>query len=222
MQTTDRHVEQPMLGVKRRLWRKDDEHADAADINFQPVRVKALNRDNYTCRYCGFKASKYQEVHHLDDDHQNNALENLLTVCNLCHQVFHLGMCAMRNGGFIAVIPELTQTEINNIVRGIFVGSMLSDKHHDKLQGLYAILEYRGSDTLKTIYGIDISNPYVFAEILSLGDSSIFENRAILMKPLRLIASKNAFHSGQLEYYAKSYPDTFMPDNWIALSRQLM
>ena len=88
----NRAANQPVFGVKRKLWRKDDEHADVADAGFTPVRTEVLQRDNYPCRFCGFKAAKYQEVHHLDDNHQNNDPQNLLTVCNLCHQVHHLGM----------------------------------------------------------------------------------------------------------------------------------
>lgn len=212
---------EPILGVKRKLWRRDDEHASPADLAFQSTRKAVLSRDDFTCFYCRFKAEKYQEVHHKDDDHKNNSEANLLTVCNLCHQVFHIGMCAMRGGGFFAAIPELTQTQVNNIARAILVGSLLSDKHCDKLLGLYAVLEYRGSNTLKRLYGVDISDPYVFAEILSLGDETLYRKRAALLSPLRLVPTKQSFHGGQIEYYANNHPDQFNPAVWTALSKQL-
>ncbi|WP_240533902.1 HNH endonuclease [Aeromonas veronii] len=145
------------------------------------MRTEVLQRDNYTCRFCGFKAAKYQEVHHLDDNHQNNDPQNLLTVCNLCHQVHHLGMCAMRNGGFIAAIPELTQTEVNNLVRAIHVAEYVADAAvRDKLKSLFAIFQFRGCDTLKALYGVDISNPYALAETLSTCPDDIYAKRAEL------------------------------------------
>lgn len=219
----NRAENQPVFGVKRKLWRKDDEHADVADARFTTVRTEVLQRDNYTCRFCGFKAAKYQEVHHLDDNHQNNDPQNLVTVCNLCHQVHHLGMCAMRNGGFIAAIPELTQTEVNNIVRAIHVAEHVADEVvRNKLKSLFAIFQYRGCDTLKALYGVDISNPYVLAEALSMCPDDIYAKRAELFAPLRLVAYKEAFHAGQLEFYAANYRDRFLPESWTPLTRQLL
>jgi len=219
----NRAANQPVFGVKRKLWRKDDEHAYIADAEFTSVRTNVLQRDNYTCRFCGFKAAKYQEVHHLDDNHQNNDLQNLVTVCNLCHQVHHLGMCAMRNGGFIAVIPELTQTEVNNLVRAIHVAEYVADAAvRDKLKSLFAIFQFRGFDTLKELYGVDISNPYTLAEALSTCTDDIYAKRAELFAPLRLVASKEAFHAGQLEYYATNNRALFIPQSWPPLTRQLL
>ena len=219
----NRKDNQPILGVKRKLWRKDDEHADIADAAFNPVRTEVLQRDNYTCQFCGFKAAKYQEVHHIDDDHNNNSPNNLITVCNLCHQVHHLGMCAMRSGGFIAAIPELTQTEINNLIRAIHVSEFIDDKvARDKLVGLFSIFQYRGFDTLKRLYGVDISNPFTLAETLSTCPEEIYTNRSDIFSPLRVIASKEAFHAGQLEYYGANNRALFLPENWPPLTRQLL
>lgn len=219
----NRAANQPVLAVKRKLWRKDDDHADIADASFNPLRTEVLQRDNYTCRFCGFKAAKYQEVHHLDDNHQNNVKENLLTVCNLCHQVHHLGMCAMRNGGFIAAIPELTQTEINNLVRAIYVTDLIADPEiRNKLKSLYAIFQFRGSDTLKTLFGLDISTPFTLAEVLSNCPDDMYAKRAETFAPLRLVGTKESFHSGQLEYYAANSRALFLPEDWSAKARQLL
>ncbi|KGT54018.1 type IV secretion protein DotN [Xanthomonas citri pv. fuscans] len=218
-----RHANQPLLGVKRKLWRKDDEHADVADSAFAAIRTEVLRRDHHTCVFCGFSAAKYQEVHHKDDDHTNNAYDNLITVCNVCHQVHHLGMCAMRNGGFIAAVPELTQTEINNIVRAIFVTDLIGDSDiKDKLKGLYAIFQSRGQDLLKGIFGIDISSPFTLAEVLSNCPDEMFTKRGELLAPLRLVPTREAFNAGQLEYYAANSRAIFLPENWSGMARQLV
>lgn len=218
-----REANQPILSVKRKLWRKDDDHAALADAAFVKTREDILRRDNHTCKHCAFKASKYQEIHHLDDNHQNNNTANLVTVCTLCHQVYHVGMCAMRNGGFIAVLPELTQTEINNIARALFVSELIAnDDIKDRLKSLYAIFQFRGTDTLKTLFGIDISSPFTFAEVLSNCPDEMYARRQDLFGSLRLVPTKEAFHPGQLEYYATNNRPLFLPDDWSAKTRQLL
>ena len=219
----NRLANQPIISVKRTTWRKDDDHADAADVVFMETRKNVFQRDNYTCRYCTFKASKYKEVHHVDDDHKNNELSNLITVCNLCHQVFHLGMCAMRNSGFIAAIPEITQTEINNIMRSIYVAEFTGNTQlKDKMKSLYALFQYRGMDTLKNLYGIDISTPYALAEVLSTCPDDIFNQRGKIFASLRVVPTKEAFHAGQIEFYAVNQKALFDPKQWETLRPQLI
>lgn len=213
---------QPVPSVKRKLWRKDDDHAMVSDDSFKSVRENVKARDDNKCRFCGFKAAKYQEVHHFDDDHSNNDPSNLLTICTLCHQVHHLGMCGMRNGGFFAAIPELSQTEVNHIVRAHFVMQLMNVNQNskDKLTGLYAIFRSR-SDMLKEAFQLDISSPLLFAEILSTCDDKMYSSRPKIMESLRLVPTKEAFHVGQLEYYAANLTEKFKPTTWAALSSQL-
>ena len=61
-------------------------------------RQKALIRDNFTCQLCGKNKNETRlQIHHIDGNgtrkngkilkssEQNNALENLMTVCCKCH-----------------------------------------------------------------------------------------------------------------------------------------
>lgn len=48
------------------------------------LRLKILKRDAYTCQYCGFKAEKWQIVHHIDGNPNNNEEDNLETICPMC------------------------------------------------------------------------------------------------------------------------------------------
>ena len=115
----ERFTNLPVLSVKRKQWRMEQSEHDRneADAVFQEVRKKVLDRDGRRCWFCGFTSTAHQEVHHLDDDHTNNRLDNLVTICNIDHLCFHLGLAAMRGAIFLAVIPELTQAEITNLMR---------------------------------------------------------------------------------------------------------
>lgn len=227
---TDRFANQPAGSVKRKLWRRDDDHAHLLDAKCADIREAVLKRDNYSCRFCNFKSSRHQEVHHFDDDHGNNAPDNLLTCCNLCHQVHHIGMCAMRNAGFLAVIPEITQTEVNHIARAFFVSELIADQAtKDKLTSLYAILQSRGHDTLKKIFvsddassTLDLSSAYTWADALSNAPDELYNNRLALLAPMRLVPTREAFAQEQLEHYATQSKAMFTATNWFALTEQLM
>lgn len=52
-------------------------------------------RDGHLCQRCGSAGRLH--VHHIDTDKLNNALENLITLCNSCHGRVHAEM--LRGGG---------------------------------------------------------------------------------------------------------------------------
>lgn len=70
--------------------------SDLAKENKNPTFTKALKqrvkeRDNYQCQECGIKArqlrqmNSYLTVHHIDFNHHNCVIDNLITLCPLCH-----------------------------------------------------------------------------------------------------------------------------------------
>lgn len=227
---------QPLLGVKRAKWRLDDEHADEADTDFARIKSAILTNQAFTCQFCAFRAAKYQEIHHFNDDHHDNSAENLLTTCNLCHQVHHLGMAGMNASGFMAYIPELTQVEINHLVRAHFVvcasvdaaretnkPSRYTPAHQEQMRALYASFQARG-DRLKLIFNIDISSPSCFVNALSsLMSSEQYAARMRVLDGLRLVATAAAFRPGQLDYYGANLP-TYASGvgEWQARTRTLI
>jgi intracellular multiplication protein IcmJ len=108
----------------------NDKGSQEADMEFQRVRKKALERDNHTCRFCGFKNNKWQEVHHFNDDHNDNRLENLITTCPFCHMCQHIGLAGARREAILIYRPEITQAQIHHLVRTALVASA----HHESLK----------------------------------------------------------------------------------------
>jgi len=50
----------------------------------------ARQRDNYTCQRCGItedELGRALDVHHIDDDKENNEQSNLLSLCHSCHSI---------------------------------------------------------------------------------------------------------------------------------------
>ncbi|MFH0969951.1 MAG: hypothetical protein V1776_00610 [Candidatus Diapherotrites archaeon] len=65
---------------------------------WKQIRLKILERDNYACQYCGFKSDKWQIVHHIDGNPNNNHHSNLMLVCQMCNLIEHAGMGCVLQG----------------------------------------------------------------------------------------------------------------------------
>lgn len=46
---------------------------------------------DYKCQICGLQL-KNLDVHHYDNNHNNNDVENLIPVCKSCHRLIHKGV----------------------------------------------------------------------------------------------------------------------------------
>lgn len=215
----------PVLSVKRTLWRMEEaEHTrNEADALFQEARKKALTRDGGRCWFCGWQSAAYQEVHHADDDHTNNHVDNLVTVCNIDHMCFHLGLAAMRGAMFLAFVPELTQAEVTNLMRLYHCKMRIGDEAMQlKLQGFHALFESRSVEVFKRVFEADFSGGHEISVALSKLDDSAFARRARTLQGLRVVPTAAAFHAGQLEaYIGRSHAAYFQPDNGAALLQQL-
>jgi 5-methylcytosine-specific restriction endonuclease McrA len=54
---------------------------------FEGNAIKALERDSFLCTICGENGTVSRiEVHHIDRNRANNAVENLCTICGNCHR----------------------------------------------------------------------------------------------------------------------------------------
>jgi len=49
---------------------------------------QVLQRDNYECQNCHSKESLVE--HHINGNHEDNRMENLVTLCQKCHRAIHL------------------------------------------------------------------------------------------------------------------------------------
>lgn len=208
----------PVLSVKRKEWRMEQtEHErNEADMAFQQVRKQVLERDGRRCCICGFTSTVYQEVHHLDDNHNNNSLDNLITICNVCHLCFHIGLAAMRGAIFLAVVPELTQAEITNLMR-LYHCAMRSGNAEtvERLEGLYAIFESRSVEVFKRAFEADFSKGHEIAEALSKMEEAKFAMRGKALSNLRVIPTKEAFREEQIiSYMTRTHTEYFGGKHW--------
>lgn len=87
------------------------------------MKEEALQRDGNTCRFCGFHALKYQRVIACADAGD----PPYATVCTFCEQCLMPETTGITGAGLLVWLPELTQVQLNHIVRAIYVARSLRE-----------------------------------------------------------------------------------------------
>ena len=92
------------------------------DKAFLPVERRVLERDIYTCRFCGFQAQEFQEVVNLDGNYNNNLISNMVTACCFCKQCLFLQAVGLddMSGGQLIYLPEMSQGDLNSFCHVLF------------------------------------------------------------------------------------------------------
>jgi intracellular multiplication protein IcmJ len=117
-----------VLSVRCRNWRVADADAVEGDGEFKRLRPVVQERDKHTCKFCGFKSSSYQEIHHIDGDHANHVKDNLATICMFCHGCFHLNRAGRDGEASLIWMPEISQERLNHILRSLFAADRWADQ----------------------------------------------------------------------------------------------
>jgi intracellular multiplication protein IcmJ len=207
-----------ILSATRASWQIPAHHGTEQDgaAAMKEVRPKVLARDDFTCIFCQFKAHKWQEVHHLDDDHGNLTLSNLVTACAFCHQCFHLGLAGSTAGGQLIWLPEMTQVELNHLARALFV-AMRDDKSkvYAAASGLYMSLESRGV-FMEQHFAAGASDPGILGQAFLKMKSEMYENRADFLRNIRLLPQRSRFEA-QVKYWSEVVFRDLPPESWERL-----
>lgn len=191
------------ITAKKSLWTINVLHGTKFDPDprMQKVRDSILNRDKHTCQCCGWKSKDFQEIHHIDHNHDNFNENNLITTCPLCHQVFHLPSISALKGGSIIWLPEISQEMLNNLCANLFI-AMENKTLKDVANTIYIELEKR-KEFVNNYIGRNLggTDPGVLAEVLISveNNSEIISN---INNNLRILPNKNRFKT-QIDHWVK-------------------
>lgn len=213
-----------------------------ADDGFKLVKKKVRERDKHTCRFCGFTQKTvdyYMQVHHIDDDHHNNSMENLITACMHCHAVHHIGLWGSADEAKIIYLPELPQFYLNHLLRNILVAK----RFHAKLEadvrtaergprgGAPAALIERAraaksmAEQAEAIFDrlrardveaekrLGTSNPADVANALLHAPDDVYDRRGDSLAPFRLLLLGHHHPGGRSE--SPNDKMTEIVDNWL-------
>lgn len=93
------------------------------------------------CCFCGFADGEYLELHHKNGDHDDFSLENLDTICSLCHRTLHLGWAMVDNCcslGMMKIEPDQQNQ-----------GETLDYSIYNLLYRTYFLVRYQGRNLQK-------------------------------------------------------------------------
>ena len=96
----------------------DAEKGVARDRNaLKNQTEKTLKRDDYVCRFCGFRSLHYQRVLSWPDAGD----PPFATACTFCEQCIALERAGITGSGVLIWLPEIEQAELNHIARAIYI-----------------------------------------------------------------------------------------------------
>jgi intracellular multiplication protein IcmJ len=127
------------------------------------LKQKILDRDNQTCRFCGFESRKYQDVHALDGNLSNTHNDNLATSCIFCQQCFDLEKTSHMRSGVLIWLPEIEQADLHHIARAIYVARISQGSMAEAAKNGYKVLMDR-REVAKDRLGTD--DPFILSTVM--------------------------------------------------------
>lgn len=126
-------------------------------------KQKIFVRDDYTCRCCGFKSQKYQDILFLNGVSTDRRPVNMATVCIFCHQCFNLEQVAMMRSGVLVWLPEISQADLHHVARAAYVARISQGPVADAARRTLDVFMQRREDIRKRL-GAD--DPFILAAVL--------------------------------------------------------
>lgn len=204
------------LSIKRRLHRRHDSGAAAADAEFAAVREEVLRKHGWACVDCGWKsqASGALQVHHLNDDHSDNSLENLVPKCAADHAYHHIGCDAPSPGGHqglasqmrIAYAPWIRARDMN-LLQMALAAAWNDPRLGSAAKAIYALLM---TATRVVHDGVGTHHAKDFAAALEQMSQEQYEQRRV--DDFRIV-----FHPDLLQTWAKRWKEDYPllpPSGW--------
>lgn len=173
----------------------------SADVHKVQDDVKSvvLQRDDYTCRYCGFKSKKYQEVHFVGASDKVKGPDDYVTACTFCFQCFHIDRIERMQSGAVIWLPEIGQAALHHLCRAIYIARIsqgpMAEAARDALEALLSRKE-----EAKNRLGTD--SPKIVATVLQdFLEMSEYKNRLVKLRGFRILPlDRRIIKEGELEF----------------------
>lgn len=166
-----------------------------SDPGFTSFAERVFERDDFTCRFCGFQAKEYQEVVNLDGNYSNNYLSNLVTACCFCAQCFFIEVVGKGEygGGTLIYLPEITQNDLNGLCHVLFCAMANATNYRAEAQAIYNGLRLRAK-VVEQKFGEGLSDPSLLGRvIINTPVDDPEETGRFALKDVRLLPSRKKF-----------------------------
>lgn len=205
-----------IMSVKRKAFRSDSPHPSGQDKAYISARKLRLDKDKHTCQFCGLRSAK-NEVHHLDDDHENHHEANLVTACVLCHMCFHIAFAGIQKRAKLIYLPDvsLTQAGLNQLVRNLWVASAIGTG--DLKNTASQLLARLDKAEIHANAIIGTSSPTILGDHLSSMSDEDYAQREMGLTGLFLLPLREAY-GPYIKLWAEEARQ-FTPSDWVDTAR---
>ncbi len=165
----------------------------------QDIKDSVYSRDDYHCRFCGFRSEKYQEILNLTHNYADTRTQNLATACIFCAQCFHLEKVSTMRSGVLVWLPEITQSSLHHIARAIYVARISQGGVADTSREMLDIIMKRREDAKARI---DTDDPFILSTVMKdyLTDKQ-YDGRKTKLNGVRLFPlDRRIIKEGDLEF----------------------
>lgn len=175
--------------------------ARKSNKRFSQIAQKVFERDDHSCRYCGFRSEKYQEVLNIDQNYRHNTFANMATACHFCAQCFFIDSVGLdgKSGATLIYLPEISQSDLNHFCRALFCGLLKDSPYKGKLQAVYLSLSDR-SKMVEETFGGSATEPTTFGQTLIDSQLTEAQMQHPVLADLKLLPNRK-FYKSQAEYW---------------------
>lgn len=165
----------------------------------EELRTKVLERDQHTCRYCGFQSRKYQEIKYIGKTGKASGVDDYAAACTFCHQCFHLERVERMQSGAVIWLPEIGQAALHHICRAIYVARISQGPMADAARDALEALLLRKEEAQRRL-GTD--SPRILATVLQdFLEAKEYKERHTKLKGFRILPlDRRIIKEGDLEF----------------------
>lgn len=195
------------------------------------VRDRVLRDARGQCQSCRLLTQDnksdqtgHLEIHHRDHDHRNLRPTNLVAICPLCHDVFHLGFKTAEYAGALGLTP-ISQASINHLATVVGVSRFLDEGHpvSETARALWTdVVRDANERRIEVMPHWSDGNPTLFLEYAKSLAPQVREEAAPLIPDLKFLPNLN---SNANVYYFKSLAEgrfSALPiESWASLAKKI-
>lgn len=168
----------------------------------EELKTQVLTRDDYTCRYCGFKSQKYQEINFVGEEKGGKPVtgpDAYVTACTFCYQCFHIDKIERMQSGTVVWLPEIGQAMLSHICRALYVARISQGPMADAARDTMDALQARKAEAHSRL-GID--SPRILATVLQdFLEAGEYRQRMSRLKGFRILPlDRRVIKEGDLEF----------------------
>lgn len=208
------------FSTKSRIWGDRSGKAmepAAAPFAQQGLKQQTLKKHQYRCHYCGFP-SIHNQVHNLNDNHDDLRDDNLQPVDQLCHGWQHLGELDSGDA-VIAYLPGLSGQDVNHLQRTLLVALHAGD---DAMRAdARKLMNWLASHRSYTSAAWGTYEPATFAAALMRQSEPDRDKREIVFSDLALIFGPRRY-DGQVAAWARDYDQAHPPGQWAQIHHTIV